>query len=443
MQALPRGTRWLVHSDVDADGLASAAVAAAALHRMGHRFHIHTSRDKTSRVYTDLFQREADGYLVTDKGTSHLDVLSKGARRTGKPVLVIDHHNVVHDPLPEEVGLLNPRTVGLDGSRDACSSTAAVAFALALHGEGALDLVPTALVGAIGDWQHMGGWQGWNQHLVDAAREAGHLPTAVRPALIGTDLADALSRDHGPGLPGLAGDPGTARRFLADLEIPNVGDVDALSDDERTHLLSGLVLHGLSHGVPPADLDLLRHETAIHPRLGVGLRSAFRVVDACGREDRPDVGIAYLLGDRSARQEAQAVYDRYRTTLTEALDRLRETGPVPHKAFQHFTVERAAYTGMVGGLGMTHVVTDKARPICVTAPRDDGDVQVSTRGTHEQVEAGLDLGTACRVAGAGVDREGGGHPIAAGVVVAPQDLERFLGELDDALAMQGFLGRAK
>jgi len=98
----------------------------------------------------------------------------------------------------------------------------------------------------------------------------------------------------------------------------------------------------------------------------------------------------------------------------------------------------ADHTGMVAGIGMTHIV-DAHRPLCVLATRPDGLVQVSTRGTHEQVAAGMDLGAACSVAARAVGCEGGGHPVAAGAVVPAQRVDDFVAALDAELARQGFL----
>lgn len=437
------GTQWLVHCDTDADGLASAAVAATTLRRLGHRFRVRASRDKTEDAYTELFQEDADAYLVLDKGTSHVDVLADGAARTGRPVVIIDHHNLRSDTVPDEVHLLNPRRHGLDGSRDACSSTSAVAFAVAALGDAdGYRLAPTGLVGAIGDWQHMDGWHGWNARLVEEAVDAGHLERRREATYIGLDLTDAIAHRPRPELPGLSRDPDAVRAFLADLDLPADQDVGSMDRDGRTRLTTGLVLHGLAHGVAPDDLATLAMENLHHAALGMELRQAFRTVDACAREGRYATGVAFLMGDAMAREEAEGLYRRYRETLERNLARLRDEGAEARDATQHLRIEEPAYTGMVGGLGMTLVAKDRTRPMVVTAPRPDGDVQVSTRGTDEQVAAGMDLGRACQKAGETVGREGGGHPVAAGIVVAPGELDAFLDALDEALLAQGFLDGA-
>lgn len=438
--SMPAGSRWFLHCDQDADGLTAAAVTARALAAVGHRFQVRSSRDKTRATYEGLFDIECDGLIVLDKGTSHVRELAEGAKRTGRPVLVIDHHNVLHDGPHEGVHLLNPRSVGLDGSNDASSSTSAVAFALALVGDKAWAWAPIGLVGAIGDWQHMGGWDGWNKRLVAEGVRRGVMARPHRPAFIGMDLADALAQ-RGPPLPGVHQDHAGATAFLQTIGVPVAGDVETLDQRHQTRLVTGVVLAGLAHGLKPGDLGRLTHESLETARLG-GLRKAFRTVDACAREGQTGTGIAFLMGDPAARKEAEAVFGRYHAVLSNALERLREEGTETRTACQVFCVDDPAYTGMVAGLGMTVVVEDTDRPMVVHAPRPDGQVQVSTRGNDRLVKDGLDLGAACRAAGKHIGREGGGHPVAAGIVVDADQVEPFIAALDEALRGQGFLKHA-
>ncbi len=453
VRARPPGTRWLLSCDTDADGLCAGAVAFQALRRIGHRAIVRPSRDKTEAHYRSLFAEEVDGHILLDKGTSHLGALAEGARATGRPVVVLDHHNLVGetsgftDASATEgraqwdagVHLVNPRAVGLDGSRDASAATTAVAFAIALVGDDALAWAPTGLSGAIGDWQHQGGWRGWNQELVERSRAAGHLRPVRLPRFIGVDLAEALTRFR-PAIPGLSGDAAAARSFLQALSIEAGAETEDLDAEARTRLVSAVALRLLSAGERDA-IPALVHEDLWNVRLGTSLRHVFRIVDSCGRERCPGTGIAYLLGDPAGKADALAAFARYKAALRDGVERLRTEGTRIRRALQAAWTERHDYTGMVAGLGMTVVVPDRVRPLCVLARRPEGNVQVSTRGTEDQEKAGLDLGEACRKAAAAVGSEGGGHPVAAGAVIAAEKVETFLQALDDALVEQGFLGK--
>jgi RecJ-like exonuclease len=444
VRSRPAGTRWFLACDSDADGLCAAAVAAAALLRAGHRFTVRASREKTAPAYEALFREECDGYVVLDKGTSHLAQLAAGSRSTGRPVVVVDHHNLVDGGdaagLPPSVALLNPRASGLDGSRDASAATTAVALAVALHGDAAFAWGPIGLSGAIGDWQHMGGWAGWNAEVLRRSEAAGHVRTVAQPAFIAVDLTEAVARFE-PAIPGLHGDREAAAAFLRGLGLGTESEVEDLTAEQQAALVSACALRLLSAGDDGSAAARLVLPTEHNVRLGTSLRHCFRIVDACGRLGQAGTGIAFLLGDKGARGDAVALFRQYRAALAAGVRRLRDVGTQARRALQVAWTEDPAYTGMVAGIGVTHVLRDRARPVAILARRPDGQVQASTRGTEEQVAAGLDLGRACQAAAAVAGTEGGGHPVAAGAVVPEARVEAFLAALDDALVHQGFVAR--
>jgi single-stranded-DNA-specific exonuclease len=430
-------TRWFLACDNDADGLCAAAVAALALRRAGARFSIRASRDKTASAYRALAEEECDAYVILDKGTSHLDVLAEIALATHRPVLVVDHHNVV-GPTPAGVTLINPRAEGMDGSRDASAATTAVAFALALCGEPALAWAPVGLAGAVGDWQHMGGWQGWNKELVERSRAAGFLVPMPLPRLVGVDLAEALSR-FVPAIPGLHQDVAACRGWLESIAVDADAEAEELDAESRTRLVSGIALRFLAADMAPPPPERLVSPVDFDPKRKASVRHVFRIVDACGREGEAATGVAFLMGDESARAAALACFARYRAALADGVGALRREGATTRRAFQFGWTQRPDYTGMVAGLGMTHGVKDRSRPLAILSKREDGRVQVSTRGTNEQVALGLDLGRAVSSAARLVSSEGGGHPVAAGTVIAADQIEAFLDALDAALVAQRFL----
>lgn len=444
----PRGTHWLLACDTDADGLCAAAITAQALSRHGHRFTVRADRGKDEAAHRAALEQATQGIVFLDKATSHAALLRREAEATGRPVLILDHHNVDGDAAAAEAlaapsstfAIVNPRLCGLDGSRDASAATTAAAFALALCADAAWPWTPAALSGAIGDWQQRPTWQGWNLAILEHGRAAGHVRVEQQPRFIGPDLAEAIAR-FAPAVPGLAGDPAAAWTLLEEEGIDPAADVEQLTREEQARLVSACALRLLAAG-RPEDVPRLVGPADHNVRLGTSLRHVFRIVDACGREGQAATGIAYLMGDQAARADALACMARYKQAIVAGLRALRAAPPASMAAVRHAWTQSADYTGMVAGVAMTVMLHDKRLPLCILAKRPDGLVQASTRGTEEQVKAGMDLGRACQEAARAVGREGGGHPVAAGAVVAYADAERFLAALDAALARQGFLGAA-
>ncbi len=414
----PRGTRWFIDCDTDADGLCGAAVIAKGLMAIGHSFQIRPSRGKTTADYQRLADEACDGFILVDKGSSHLETLAALQTETRRTVIVIDHHNV---PARAPVTILNPRLEGLDGSRDASASTTAVALATALGAPESVAAI--GLPGAIGDWQHEGGWQGYNLELVQAGLASGAITKRRVLRLIGVDLAEALRRA------GVA-DPGA---LLKTHGIDPHVEAEDLDREQAVAVASAWTQDLLRQGRDPPETT---HEVLWDPDLDVGLRQCFRIVDACGRLGDGAAGIAFLFGHGK-----QAALDRfldYKARLGRALGALLE-GTKTRQAIQWASVEDPALTGMAAGIGMVHGLEDRTRPVLVRAPREDG-WQVSTRGTHEQVAAGMDLGVAIAAAASSVGHEGGGHPIASGAVIPDDAWPAFLEALDEALMAQGFMG---
>lgn len=407
---------------------------AKALGRIGHAFTVRASRDKTQAALLATLDEDVGGVLLLDKGSLHAAPLAARAKEVGRPLVVIDHHSV-GDPVDEHDGfaMVNPRLSGLDGSHDACSSTTAVAVALALAGPDCIDLAPSALVGAIGDWQHVDGWQGWNLEILQGAKAAGHIVPRPAPRLGGGPLAPALARFSDPPFD-QQGDVAAAAAWLAGLGLDPDAPIDLVEGDDLTRLTSALVAQLVARGEPTERIEALMGELPVHQKLGVTLRAAFGIVDACAREERSGLGLAFLMGDRSAASSARGVFDAYRQALRQGLEELRAKGTTRLRAIQWAWTRRHAYTGMVAGLGMMHALPQPDLPAVVMAKRPDGLVQASARGLAPMVDAGLDLGAAMATAAAAAGGEGGGHPVAAGAVVPEAAVETFLAALDEALA---------
>jgi single-stranded-DNA-specific exonuclease len=427
----PPGTRWLLACDTDADGLCAAAVAAQAMRHARRPFVVRASRDKTEAASRSLFAEPQEGLVLLDKGTSHLDALREQATATGKRVVILDHHNVPGGATGTAGGagaagpgaplvLVNPRVAGLDGSRDASAATTAAAFALALGGDAALAWVPTALAGAVGDLQDVGGWQGWNAELANRARAAGHLGSAKAPRL-----------SHAPAA------------LLEELGLAPGDAPDDISAEARTRLVSGLALRRVAEGATPSPADVLE-DVDLHVPLGATLRQVCRTVDACGREGQAATGVAYLIGDRQARAEAAAVLAKHRAALAAELESVRARGIETRRAFRVAWSDRANDSGLVADaiLAAAEPSSSGGAPppaVVVLARRPDGAFQVSTRAA---TASGLDLGRALAAAAKAAGGEGGGHPVAAGAVVPEAHVGRLLDALEGELMDQASVRRA-
>lgn len=78
---------------------------------------------------------------------------------------------------------------------------------------------------------------------------------------------------------------------------------------------------------------------------------------------------------------------------------------------------------------------DRDKPTIALSPSGDK-VKISSRGTFELLDEGIDLAEALRESAAAVSGTGGGHRIAAGAMVPKEREEDFLNELDCKIGEQ-------
>jgi len=71
-------------------------------------------------------------------------------------------------------------------------------------------------------------------------------------------------------------------------------------------------------------------------------------------------------------------------------------------------------------------VLNPIKPIIAFSLTTEGDVKISSRGTKELIDMGLNLGKAMQFASEKVGGEGGGHNIAAGAKIGEGNEEGFL-----------------
>ena len=96
---------------------------------------------------------------------------------------------------------------------------------------------------------------------------------------------------------------------------------------------------------------------------------------------------------------------------------------------------RDTIVGTVAGMLFGSGKIDDRKPIFALAEADDG-IKISGRGTKQLVGVGLDLAEIMRMAVERFDGAGGGHNIAAGATVAPEQVNEFLELANEIVGQQ-------
>ncbi|MGC9307736.1 MAG: DHHA1 domain-containing protein [Thermoplasmatota archaeon] len=422
VQSLSSGARVRVISHSDADGIAAAAIMAVTLTRAGFRHHI--SIRHTGSTIAEGVTDDYDLAIFCDIGSSNLDELNQLPCQ----VILVDHH-IIDGCLDNGINL-NVRTYDMDGSREACGATATLALSLAISDDN-LDLAELAIAGAIGDRQHVGGYTGLNESLLQRAIQAGIISLEDRPVFpVDVPLMDALEQSIDPYFTGFAG--GGAIRFLKDLDIDPMQTYTDLPADRQKKLLSALALKLLEQ---QATEITLQHTTPIGQRYGT-LSDLTSKMNACARSNHPGIGIALCLGSSTAMEKATELQQDYRDSIRKEMRSLEKEQPEQRSHLTSFHIKDASLKGVAAGLSMEylpHFPPD--RPV-IALSRQDSVIDVSSRGTRRLVEQGLNLAAGLQQAAAAVGGSGGGHPVAAGASI-PKDKEKdFLDTLNEVLSRQ-------
>jgi hypothetical protein len=382
-----------IHAHHDADGIAAAAIIAAALHRSGRAFRLRCS----PRISPAHLTGEA-GVLLCDFGASREDLPPH--------VMVIDHH----PPRFDGEFHVNPARAGPPGGGEV--PAAGAAYLVAQHMGENRDLAGLALVGMIGDKQAC---TGVNREILNDGIANGYITAGRGVMLPGRDLVEGLTLATLPYLEGISGDEGTARKL-----------VEECSRDGKVSLEALLSLVVLRAGTAASarGLESIYGDTYILEREAIpDLHSLAAVVDACGRAGTGGLAASLLLSRSGPGGDAWEAFRSYRARVIAGI---RSAQPLDLEGW--YGIGDAAVNGPVAdALALSR---EGERPVFVFAP-GNGVWHISGRcppGVRMDLETILrDLARSC-------DGDGGGHRCRAGATIGAQHLDRFRKGLAEAVA---------
>jgi len=431
--------RILVVTHIDADGLSSGSIAFHALARSGCIASVRAIPDLDMRALETLKVDRFDFYLFTDLGSGMILELAKAF---GEGFLVVDHHQLP----PEQANhpnVLNAWGFGYDGGVEACSSTMAYMLATAMD-EKNRDLSPLAVIGALGDRQDSGEGRsltGLNREALKDAVEGGLMEVTKDFLFHGREtrpVHEAIAMTYTPFITGLSGakDSTLAALSTAGLSLKDRGrwrTLAELSKEEKQKLLEVLTAYIASNGGSSAavsemigEVYSLRLEDPLTP-LHDG-REFATLLNACGRMDATDVGIAICLGDRDqALSGSLRLMIEYRGKLNKAIqtlqsgDKMTAHGDVMVVVGDDFIEER-----MTGSISSLLASSDKYKDKMVLVMTRSGETNLkfsSRLGDSFQKE--VNLGLILKEAAESVGGVGGGHSMAAGAKIPVSKRDEF------------------
>ncbi len=459
-QAVEKMHSPLVVNHYDCDGLTSGAITAAALEKMGKKYRIWTVRKIDDEVVEKLHGEKE--IIFTDLGGG-----SAGVDRLECNAVIIDHHQTEGRKFLQA----NPHLFGFDGGTEV--SAAGVAYCV-------FRVLPEiAIVGAWGDVQYP--FISINKWILEQAEKEGVARVEKSIRLFGRvsrPLAQMLSFADEPYLPGLTGNEERCMQFCETMGIrlkENAGEgahgkpdaaggggagtaagnglsraqgkFDAadgkrwrtyhmLNDEEKRKFVSSLAEFLAESGYDRKVEELVGESYLITSRpqesemADAGEFST--LLNACGRNDQPQLGIDVCLGREGAYEQARALLLLHRKNLREGIA-FAQKETEDFGKFLLLDGRGVIADGIIGVVAGMLYSGERKKPILAIALDDAGMVKISMRGTKELVKNGLNLGAILHEACAAVGGLGGGHKIAAGGGIAPEKLDEFLREIGKRL----------
>lgn len=376
-QARDRSEPLVIFGDYDVDGISATALLAELLTPLGWTVHCYLPHRREegyglsrAGVENCLAKHPVRLLLAVDCGSSAPETVA-WMNTLGVDTLIVDHHQVSH-PAPQAVALVNPRSATTDPTPFGELASVGLAFKLA-------------------------------HALVKRGRDQGRAP----------ELACDI------------------RHFLDLVALGTVADLVPLTGENRVLVRAGL--DRLNRTVRPGLLALKAAAQIQKPITGyeVGFQLAPRL-NAAGRLENAVESLDLLLTKDPAAAEPIArrlnAHNRERQDIERTIARqVKDTVKkrfVPERDFVIIEGHHDWHIGVVG-IVASRVLQEFHRPTIILG--GDGE---AWRGSGRSME-GFDLAAALRACDDILFKHGG-HAMAAGVSMAPENLEALRTRLNDA-----------
>ena len=418
--ALSLSSPLIVHHH-DADGVSSGAIIFAALKAAG--------KSPRSKCIKKLDDNSLESLLKEDE-IIFAD-LGGGNPRVNelRDVLVVDHHQTKGI----EKFQINPELFGISGSDSLSGSgTAYCVFR---------QNVSLGITGAVGDMQYP--LSGMNRHVLECGLASGEIRIDNDLRFYGRysrPLLQFLMYSDDPYIPMISYNEERAKKLLEKLGFAPGADgkwppYSALGQEQKKQLISELADIILKSNMVKKAGELIG-ESYVFPKHKMDesyeANEFSTLLNACGRHNRSDIGLAVCLGDESAFGEARSLLALHRKMIRDGIAyasrNIQDFGP-----FFFLDARGRVDESILGTVcGMAQRATwDK--PIIGISDGEADTIKASSRASRALVEAGLNLGA---LMGKGAEASGGiggGHRIAAGASIPKGKINEFLLAIGEGL----------
>jgi len=438
-------------SHLDSDGLSSSAILIKAFQREEIPFSLMTVRQLDDLILEETKREHYSVIFFLDLGSGSLSKIEHVF--PDREVFILDHHSL-EDYRFTHVHLLNPHLYGIDGSKEISGAGITYLFAKALNPHN-MSSAFLALIGAIGDMQEYNGFASeLNNFILEDAVNSGEIEIKIGLRMFGTHtrpLNKVLEYATDPYIPGVSGNLVGVHQFLDELGIDATIDgkykkLIQLSQDDLKKLVTGIILRRLGSEERPDDvlgkIYLLREEDDESPTKDA--KEFSTLLNACGRMNKPSLGIGCCLNDKKLKKEAIHLLTDYKREIIASLNWFHSNKNtfIEGEGFVLINAGNHIKDTMIGTLASLIVKSNIYAPetiILSFAYTLDGHIKVSVRCRKANE---IDLMSIIHKIVEKVGGVAGGHKYAAGALVSQDREKEFITHAQNTLT-QLFLEHKK
>ena len=418
--------RLISHND--ADGISAAAVIANALKEEDVQFHTTILPRLKEENVNQLRSEKYDLFIFSDMGSPFI----KDFNTYKHDVIVADHHQVDDTESESNVIHINPHLFEIDGSRDLSGAGSAY---LTVRDLGKKHLAYFALVGAFGDMQGQDGFRGVNQLILQDSIESSTVEVHEDLKIVSKasePIFKSLAYTFSPPLPKISGDLEGSQEFLEKMNLSYGIKFSDLEDEEKDLLKDALT--NVNPNIFGECFTLPKENPVLKD-----LEEYSYILDACGKNKKPGLGLSIALGEREQALDAALRLQRqYRDQIVRGLEWVKKYGAEQLNSIQYLYSEDKvlkSVMGTIASIGLSVELLDVSKPV-IGMSRLHRDIKISGRTTRDMVRKGVNLGKALKDSSNNFNGTGGGHDIAAGAMIPYEAKDQFLHLMDEMVEYQ-------
>ena len=425
-------------SHIDTDGISSASIIYKCLKRKNINCEVKFIKKLDERILNELKLENQKLIIFTDLGSTYIDYIIK----LNLNCIILDHHEIngKKENIKKMIYLLNPHLFGYNGSFEVSGS--GISYILASQLGKNNDLIPLAIVGAIGDMQNQKYRKliGINREILNIGIQNKMVQASLDLSFFGKQtrkLYKVLQYSSDLYLPELTGNEKNCINFIRKIcnkynKYDNIYWYN-LSLIQKKKLLSELILYCLKYGMKSYKIERLIKEsyTFINEEYGKEMKDASEystLLNSTGRYDNPEIGLQICIGNRENNYNiAKVMLQKHRINIINGLNYVKKIGLNQFENIQYFHSKdqiKDTLIGIIAGI-IINIKKYSSKPILAFSFSNE-DVKVSSRATNDLIKKGVNLSDAINKTILITGGSGGGHDIAAGATIKKDRIDLFI-----------------